>query len=52
MALKKKMYSTNLLDKIYKLKKQKKIEVIKLLKSPFGSQLIDGMNLIVWKLKK
>ena len=51
MALKKKKYSINLLDKIYELKKQKKIKVLKLLKSPFGSQLIDGMNLIVWKLK-
>ncbi len=51
IALNKKKYSTNFLEKIYELKKQKKIKIIKLLKSPFGSQLIDGMNLIVWKLK-
>ena len=51
MALNKKRYSTNFLEKIYELKKQKKIKIIKLLKSPFGSQLIDGMNLLVWKIK-
>lgn len=51
MALKKKKYSINFLDKIYNLKKKNKIKVIKLLKSPFGSQLIDGMNLLVWKIK-
>ncbi len=51
MALEKKKYSTNFLEKIYQLKKQKKIKIIKLLKSPFGSQLIDGMNLLVWKFK-
>jgi hypothetical protein len=49
-ALKKKKYSINFLDKIKKLELNNKIKILKLLKSPFGSQLIDGMNLLVWKI--
>lgn len=49
-ALKKKKYSVNFLDEIKKLEKNNKIKILKLLKSPFGSQLIDGMNLLVWKI--
>ena len=49
MALEKKKYSINFLEKIYELKLKKQITIIKKLKSPFGSQLIDGMNLLIWK---
>lgn len=49
-ALKKKKYSVNFLYEIKQLEKNNEIKILKLLKSPFGSQLIDGMNLLVWKI--
>jgi hypothetical protein len=45
----KRRYTNNLLPYLQKLKKNKKIKIIKLCKSPFGSLMIEGYNLIVWK---
>jgi hypothetical protein len=45
----KRRYTNNLLPYLQKLEKNKKIKIVKLCKSPFGSLMIEGYNLIVWK---
>jgi hypothetical protein len=45
----KRKYTNNLLSYLEKLEKNKKIKIIKLCKSPFGSLMMEGYNLIVWK---
>ena len=45
----KRKYTNNLLSYLKKLEKNKKIKIIKLCKSPFGSLMMEGYNLIVWK---
>jgi hypothetical protein len=45
----KRKYTNNLLPYLKKLEKNKKIKIIKLCKSPFGSLMMEGYNLIVWK---
>jgi hypothetical protein len=45
----KRKYTNNLLYYLKKLEKKKKIKIIKLCKSPFGSLMMEGYNLIVWK---
>jgi len=52
IAISKKNYTSNLLDKLISYEKKGKIKILKKMKSPFGSQLIDGMNLLVWKSTK
>jgi hypothetical protein len=44
-------YTANLLAKLKKLQKNDKIKIVKLCKSPFGSAMMEGYNLIVWKIK-
>ena len=45
----KRKYTNNLLSYLKKLEENKKIKIIKLCKSPFGSLMMEGYNLIVWK---
>lgn len=45
----KRKYTDNLLTYLKKLEKNKKIKIIKVCKSPFGSLMMEGYNLIVWK---
>ena len=45
----KRKYTNNLLSYLKELKINKKIKIIKLCKSPFGSLMMEGYNLIVWK---
>ena len=45
----KRKYTDNLLSYLKQLEKNKKIKIIKLCKSPFGSLMIEGYSLIVWK---
>jgi len=45
----KRRYSKNLITYLKKLEKNKKIKILKMCKSPFGSLMIEGYNLIVWK---
>jgi hypothetical protein len=47
----KRKYTSNLLTYLKKLERDKKIKIIKLLRSPFGSIMIEGYSLIVWKIK-
>jgi hypothetical protein len=42
-------YTNNIYSYLLKLEKQKKIKILKTLKSPFGSLMLEGYNLIVWK---
>ena len=42
-------YKKNLLSYLKIKKKKKKIKILKLCKSPFGSLMMEGHNLIVWK---
>lgn len=42
-------YTDNLLTHLRNLEKKKKIKIIKLCKSPFGSLMIEGYNLVVWR---
>lgn len=44
-------YTDNLLDYLILLEKKKKIKIIKKMKSPFGSLMIEGYNFIVWSPK-
>jgi hypothetical protein len=45
----KRKYTNNLLSYLKELEENKKIKIIKLCKSPFGSLMMEGYNLIVWK---
>jgi hypothetical protein len=45
----KRKYTDNLLSLLKEHEKNKKIKIIKISKSPFGSLMIEGYNLIVWK---
>ena len=47
----KRRYTSNLLKYLKELEKKNKIKIVKLCKSPFGSLMIEGYNLIVWKVK-
>jgi len=44
-------YTDNLLDYLTLLERRKKIKIIKKMKSPFGSLMIEGYNFIAWKPK-
>ena len=46
------LLQTNLYTLLSKYKKQGKINIIKKLKSPFGSLMMEGYSLIVWKPTK
>tara|TARA_A100001015_G_scaffold2039_1_gene2777 strand:- start:11253 stop:12215 length:963 start_codon:yes stop_codon:yes gene_type:complete len=48
----KRKYTNNLYAHLLKLEKKKKIKILKTLKSPFGSLMLEGYNLIVWKCVK
>lgn len=48
----KRKYTSNLLLKLRKLEKKNVIKIIKICKSPFGSIMMEGYNLIVWKINK
>lgn len=48
----KRKYTNNLYAHLLKLEKKKKIKILKTLKSPFGSLMLEGYNLIVWKCIK
>ncbi|WP_075484580.1 class I SAM-dependent methyltransferase [Candidatus Pelagibacter communis] len=48
----KRKYTSNLLFKLKKLEKKNVIKIIKTCKSPFGSLMMEGYNLIVWKINK
>ena len=45
----KRKYTNNLYAYLLKLEKEKKIKILKAIKSPFGSLMLEGYNLIVWK---
>ena len=45
----KRRYTDNLLDYLTLLENKKKIKIIKKIKSPFGSLMIEGYNLIIWR---
>ena len=45
----KRKYTNNLLSYLKELEINKKVKIIKLCKSPFGSLMMEGYNLIVWK---
>lgn len=45
----KRKYTKNLINYLKKLEKNKKVKILKICKSPFGSLMIEGYNLIVWK---
>ena len=45
----KRRYTKNLINYLKKLEKNKKVKILKICKSPFGSLMIEGYNLIVWK---
>lgn len=49
--LSKRKYTTNLMAYLKKLEKNNKIKIIKICRSPFGSLMIEGYSLIVWKIK-
>ena len=44
-------YTSNLLSLLKIFEKQEKIKIIKTVKSPFGSLMMEGYSLIVWKPK-
>ena len=44
-------YTSNLFSLLKIFEKQKKIEIIKTVKSPFGSLMMEGYSLIVWRPK-
>ena len=44
-------YTDNLLDYLMILEKKNKIKIIKKIKSPFGSLMIEGYNFIAWRPK-
>lgn len=44
-------YTDNLLDYLTLLERKKKIKIIKKMKSPFGSLMIEGYNFIAWRPK-
>ena len=44
-------YTDNLLDYLTLLERRKKIKIIKKMKSPFGSLMIEGYNFIAWRPK-
>lgn len=48
----KRKYTNNLYAYLVKLEKEKKIQILKAIKSPFGSLMLEGYNLIVWKCVK
>jgi len=48
----KRKYTSNLYSYLRELEKRKKIKILKTLKSPFGSLMLEGYNLIVWKCIK
>ena len=43
-------YTSNLLSKLKNLEKKGDIKIVKVCKSPFGSLMMEGYNLIVWKI--
>lgn len=43
-------YTSNLLSKLKDLEKKGDIKIVKVCKSPFGSLMMEGYNLIVWKI--
>lgn len=45
----KRKYTNNLLSYLKELQVNKKIKIIKLCKSPFGSLMMEGYNFIAWK---
>ena len=47
----KRKYTDNLLDYLMKMEKKNKIKIIKKMKSPFGSLMIEGYNFIAWRPK-
>ncbi|WP_440908666.1 hypothetical protein [Candidatus Pelagibacter sp.] len=44
-------YTDNLLEYLKKLEKKNKIKILKKMKSPFGSLMIEGYNFIAWRPK-
>ena len=46
---KKRGYTSNLFEILMKKQSKKKIKIIKYLKSPFGSLMIEGCNFVLWK---
>ena len=43
-------YTSNLIKKLKKLEREKKIKIIKIFRAPFGSLYIEGYNFILWKV--
>ncbi len=49
---KKRGYTSNLISILNDREKKKKINIINSFKSPFGSLMMEGYNIIIWKINK